>query len=253
MGRKLSEAYEESKFHRENGIMMNSHFVNSLKVMYKDFSPETLKADIATAYCNHTTNSDKINYAIDLMNFIDTYNTKQSDYNNSLIVNKYEDSNSSTTYEHNTPLAGTIYQALSNVPFVCVRAKSNVPILPSLVSELHELNEELAANASDDFSSNASSDGLSYDEDEDDSTAATYFDAKKKKHRKKKSKKGRARSSNKGKGNVDWMEESGPKTNPPSEGRTIGEDDEEYGELERGKGKKGKGKQDIDIDDSVFI
>jgi hypothetical protein len=248
---KLKDIYDDSKDYRQNGISMNNYFINNLKKLYKEQPLETLKADIATAYCNHTTNSDKINYAIDLMDFLDSYTNNHTDYNNSLISNKYEDNTSATSYYHNTPLVSTIYQALNDMPFVSVQAKDAVPILPSLVSELHELNERLEANDDDDDNRpKKKEDELLDDDDESGVSSAgdnngVIFDARKKKRKsapksKGKKRKGKPRSADKDGPKDEWLEEE------------VKDKDSSSDEKEKGKTKKGEDPS-VEEDFSIFM
>jgi hypothetical protein len=124
-----------------NGKSLNKLFFGNLKKLYKNFSPHTLKADVATAmYLNNPT-QENAEYAIDVMNAID----EDGEEFHSDVIN--EDSEMNSEEKSYTPLVNNVYSSLYKMPFIGAFAKENFPILPTPRRRiLHEEDDEISVS-----------------------------------------------------------------------------------------------------------
>jgi hypothetical protein len=106
--------------HGTRGAEINKSFLTNLQRLYKDYSPQTMKADIACAYYQHKPTTEGVEYALELMDL------ESEDYDNKTITNSDESSHSYT------PLVNNIYNSLIKAPFIGPVAKSNIPLLPTV-------------------------------------------------------------------------------------------------------------------------
>jgi hypothetical protein len=133
---KVSEAirsiYDNSTRGSKNGKRgkdINKKFFENLEKLYKNFSPNTMKADIACAYFQQNSTTDGADYAVDLLelnNEDDGEGPSNIVSYADTIVNEGEDS--SHAY---TPLVNNVYSSIVRAPFIDPIAKSNMPLLPT--------------------------------------------------------------------------------------------------------------------------
>jgi hypothetical protein len=127
----IQAAYENSTKgkHDKRGRDINKNFFDNLGILYKNYSPNTMKADIACAYYQQHPTVEAAEYAVDLLELNERddedSSSKLMSYENSLIN---EDDDSANVY---TPLINNVYSSIVRTPFIGPIAKSNIPLLPT--------------------------------------------------------------------------------------------------------------------------
>jgi hypothetical protein len=130
----LKGIYEKSTKGKKKGRHVNKIFLENLQKLYQSYSPNTMKADIASAYYHNNPVLESVDYAVDLMNSVDEKETSKNDEN--FDVAATVDNDEQVSY---TPLVNNIYSSLIKSPFIGSYAKAAVPLLPVFRYKRHKI------------------------------------------------------------------------------------------------------------------